>query len=685
MALVYRVMIIFGIMLAFQLNLLPQELRETTAQTYKTDTTHLIDAVTVDAYQVTSGLRTIPGSLSVLVGEGLNLSDGLSFGTTINTLPGVTMQSGTYATGRIVIRGMGSRTPYNTNRIKAYLNGIPITSSDGISTPEDIDLHGLGRIEVVKGPASALYGSGLGGSINLYTPVSRENEGNMLLQYGAFQTINTNAGGNIQTDKASIWGGLSHVQSKGYRENNNYSRTSLLSTVRWEGSNWDIRATLQLLDLEAEIPSSLGEALFNESPQLAASNWKAVEGYKEYQKGLLGITFTGRLTEQVINRLTIFGSLVDSYERRPFNNLNDNSAGLGIRNKLSFHAPKTDWVLGTEIITDTYHWELDIDQNLLNKNRENRNQINIFGLAHHRLKDNLTVSFAIAANHINYKLTDLYLADGDRSGSRNFPTIISPRIGLNYTPNNLLAFYASAGHGFSLPSPEETLLPEGDVNPNIKPEQGIQFEIGSRISSKNKLVEMDVTLYWIELNDLILTKRITEDIFTGVNAGRTRHQGLEFLTTGRLLNNSSFPGKLSSTISYYQSINRFIDFTDDGISHDGNHLPGIPSRSIQFQFKWEPLNPIMIDLHIQHMGKQFLNDENTIEYSGYSLGNVRVNSPIRLGSNSIIMLYAGINNFTDTHYAPMVIPNAIGFGGNEPRYYYPGLPRHWFVGIEYSF
>ena len=69
------------------------------------------------------------------------------------------MQSGTYATSRIVIRGMGSRTPYNTNRIKFYLNDIPITSSDGVSNPEDINLQMIDRLEVVKGPASALYGS----------------------------------------------------------------------------------------------------------------------------------------------------------------------------------------------------------------------------------------------------------------------------------------------------------------------------------------------------------------------------------------------------------------------------------------------------------------------------------------------------------------------------------------------
>ncbi|MDX9847876.1 MAG: TonB-dependent receptor [Tenuifilaceae bacterium] len=678
---------IFIVFVAFVLpnNLLSQGVSDTLPRTHNTDTIILIDAVTVDAYQVSGGLRKIPGSIAVLVGDGLKQSDGLSFGTAINTLPGVTMQSGTYATSRIVIRGMGSRTPYNTNRVKAYLNDIPITSSDGISTPEEIDLHSLGRIEIIKGPASALYGSGLGGSINLYTPTSRSREGNVHLQYGAFQTMYANANGNLQNNNTCIWGGLSHIQSNGYRENNNFSRTSILSTAQSQGQNWDVSTTLHLVDLEAGIPSSLGETMYNESPELAAPNWNAIGGFKEYQKGLLGVTITGRLAEHLVNRSTLFGSLVDSYEKRPFNNLNDYSAGLGIRNKLSFHAPKTDWVFGTELTTDSYHWELDIDETLLNRNRENRSQINIFGLAHHRFNDNLAVSFALAVNYISYRLTDLYLEDGDRSGSRNFPTIFSPRVGLNYTPNNLLAIYASAGHGFSLPSPEETLLPEGDVNPSIKPEQGFQVEVGTRFTSRNKRFYFDFTLYWIELNDLILTKRLTEDIFTGINAGQSRHQGIELSATSQLLNSVDFPGKLSTTLSYYQSLNRFIDFTEDGITHDGNQLPGIPSRSFQFQINWEPTSYIAIYIHLQHLGKQYLNDENTLESAGYNLGNVKVKVPFKLGGNATLTVYGGVNNVANSPYAAMVVPNAIGFGGNEPRYYYPGLPRHWYAGIHLGF
>ena len=44
-------------------------------------------------------------------------------------------------------------------------------------------------------------------------------------------------------------------------------------------------------------------------------------------------------------------------------------------------------------------------------------------------------------------------------------------------------------------------------------------------------------------------------------------------------------------------------------------------------------------------------------------------------------LKAGIQNIFDVHYASMLAVNAPAFGGNNPRYYYPGNPRNYFVSV----
>ena len=42
----------------------------------------------------------------------------------------------------------------------------------------------------------------------------------------------------------------------------------------------------------------------------------------------------------------------------------------------------------------------------------------------------------------------------------------------------------------------------------------------------------------------------------------------------------------------------------------------------------------------------------------------------------------GINNIFDESYAQSVLINAVGFGGAEPRYFYPGNDRNFYGGLR---
>ncbi|MCK9414691.1 MAG: TonB-dependent receptor [Prolixibacteraceae bacterium] len=651
----------------------------------KPDTTIVLGEISVEALKISTSLRDVPGSISVVTGKEITLSDATNLATTLNALPGVSMQTGNYATSRIVIRGMGSRTPYNTNRIKSYLNEVPLTGSDGVSTPEEIDLHSLQSIEVVKGPAAALFGPGLGGSLNLYTPEYDQYKLKANMQYGSWQTLQSHLSATAQGETIKAWGSLSHLQSDGFRENNHYKRSSLLSTAAWEKPGWTVQATLLLTGLNAGIPSSLGKSMFEENPGAAAPTWKAVKGYKESEKIRAGITVATRIKARLDNHFTIFGIGINSYERRPFNNLDDNSIGYGFRNKLSYHTEKTVWIAGGEFVADRYEWQLDKENILLNKNNESRNHFNLYGMVYYRPNEKLNLSVASALGQTSYRLTDLFPANGEQSGHRKFPLIFSPRIGINYTLNPAVALYGSAGHGYSLPSPEETLLPSGDVNPNLEPEQGMQYETGIRLNLFHQKAWMEGTLYWIELNNLQVTKRVTEDIFTGINAGKTRHQGFELTFRNIFFSYNHFPGRLTSLLSYSLTSNKFITFTDDGTSYDGNHLPGIPNQTIQQQFTWNPVERIELTTQLYYVGEQYLDDLNSEKYGSSLLGNLKLSAEVLKGTSSSFQFFAGINNLTNTHYASMLIVNAKGFGGSEPRYYYPGSPRNFFLGIQYGF
>jgi len=645
----------------------------------------LLGNVQVTAYRTTGRLLTIPGSISVVNRENLVPTDGTNLASSLNLIPGVTMQTGTYLTSRIVIRGMGSRTPYNSNRIRAYLNEIPLTSSDGVSTPEEIDLMGIEKIELIKGPSSSLYGSGLGGSLNMYTLEADSSGGSAGIQYGSFNTIKASLSGSYRGRQAGLRLNVNHLTSDGYRENNEYDKTTALAVARWSGKGWSASSTLLFIDVSGGIPSSLGKTLYEQAPWQAAATWKAVNAYKDYSKGLMSLSLTGRIKPGLTGNVAVFGRINDSFERRPFNDLDDKSLSGGFRGKLNYRSGKTEVTAGMEMLSEQYEWKLLTNNLLTGENREKRNHFNIFGIMYFKPVSTLNISFASALNYTAYMLTDKYLQNGDQSEKRNFPLIVSPRAGINYSPSGIVSFYASAGHGFSLPSPEETLLPAGDVNHDILPETGWQLEAGSRLDLPEEILKLEGTVYLIGLKNLLVTKRITEDIFTGINAGKTRHLGFELMARALLFRLNSFPGSLNADLSFNATVNRFIDFTDDGQSYDGNLLPGIPGQNLSLWLRWIPFEGSELSVQMQYSGGQYINDSNSISYPGYFTCNLRLGRQLRAIKAIPVILYGGINNITDTHYSSMLIVNAIGFGSSEPRYYYPALPRNYFAGLRISF
>jgi iron complex outermembrane recepter protein len=646
-----------------------------------TDSTLVLDEVKVSAYQVNSSLRSIPGSISVITGKDFQKSDNTQLFSILNTLPGVSMQSGTYTTNRIVIRGMGSRTPYNTNRIGFYLDDIPLTSSDGLSSPEEMEPENIGRLEIVKGPSSALYGSGLGGSINVFTPVVNEKTTTANARYGNYNTARFNVSHSFYSKNSAAWTDLANLHSEGWRDNSRYDRSSLLLA----GKVKRIDFLFLLNRVNSELPSSLGRTLFETIPESAAANWKKAGGFKKYVRAVAGMALNSKISTNISNKFILFARGIDDYEKRPFNNLDDESIGAGMREKFAVHRAKSDWIMGFEWITEQYRWNLDTNDFLVNRNRESRNHSNLYIISYQRPLPDLTISVTGAVNYIRYKLTDLYSPNGDQSGKRNFPFIFSPRIGLNYSPFPELAFYASASHGFSLPSPEETLLPQGDVNRNIRHEKGWQLEAGTRFSIIHDRIMADIGIYRIDLSDLLVTKRFSEDVFTGINAGKTRHYGVELLSRLTILKQNSFPGNLCMSGSYTRSVNHFLEFTDSGMDFTGNVLPGIPAYTTSIRLEWLPLKKVEVIAEMKSSGKQYLNDANTLFYESYSLFNARINVQFTLGDKLISMLYAGINNITDSSYASMVVVNALSVNGSEPRYYYPGMPRNAYAGLSVTF
>ena len=265
---------------------------------------------------------------------------------------------------------------------------------------------------------------------------------------------------------------------------------------------------------------------------------------------------------------------------------------------------------------------------------------------------------------------------------RSFPLIYSPRLGINYQQLSN-SFWSSFGHGYSNPSPEEALYPDGSINENLKQETGWQFEIGHQYHSRKNRLSLSSTFYYFQLQNLIVTKRLTEDEFMGINAGKTRHLGFENTIHIKAFNFKEFPGKLDFQSNFSISQNKFIEFVDLENHYDANSLPGIPNDQWSLLLFWQPLQNMSINLTTMAIGKQFLDDENSLSTNAYAYQNINLKYYFTLKNRNLIEFKFTINNLFNEHYASMIVPNAIVFNNSAPRYFYPAQPRNYAISIKF--
>lgn len=645
--------------------------------------------VTIGAYGHVTSWRKASGSIEVLPGRSLQLGTSTYLNQALNQVNGVVMHQGALNTNRLVIRGIGSRSPFSTNRIRAFLDDIPVTTGEGATTLEDVDMAMLGRIEVLKGPESALYGASMGGVINLYTRQTAAPGfgGDLFTEAGSFGTLHNTLAINYNNDRSFSQLQIGQMHQDGFRQNSRYDRQNLLFTHKIAGKKSVWRGLIHVAKLHARIPSSLDSNTWVTNPAAAAANWLAVKGYEQVTKWNAGLNWQYVLSHRLFQSLTLFTNGFDQYESRPFNILADQSVSGGLRNRWTLDLNTRRILLGWEFYSERYDWDIFQTQSgvqgpLINRNLENRRFLNTYISIEQTIGGSLKLDAALNMNTLAYTVKDRFQDATDVSGSYSYSPRWSPRLGFNYAPGDQWQFFGALAHGFSPPTVEEALLPSGTINPDLLPESGWSAEAGLRQQKTRWAGE--IVYYQLWLQNLLVTKRLTEDIFTGINAGETRHRGLEAKISYELIPKSDQrQGQVAAAIS--TSTNRFEEFNDNGRDISGNLLPGIPSWVLNLTSTW--VLPFGLDLFVQyrHSGKQWVNDANTISYPGENVFNTRWGYNFKPGKTLQWQLFGGINNLLDEKYAGMFQVNAVAPAGRAPRYYYPGTPRYLYGGLRLSF
>lgn len=659
---------------------------------------YMLGEVMITAYDQRQTVIESPGSISLISKKDLKLDNDVTIVPALNRIPGIYMHSGTYNTSRLTIRGIGSRSLFATSKIRAYYEGIPLTTGDGETTVEDIDPNLIDRIEIIKGPSSSLYGAGLGGTLLLKakSPAIVDKSLKYQITGGSYAYLKNALSFDYGTKKHRLSANVDHIHSNGWRENNDFRRISLGITYK---SYLSDKTRLDLIgnyiDLKAFIPSSIDRITYDSNPRAAAPNWKNAEGFEDYNKYLTGLALNHVITDHSEITANIFLSGRESYERRPFNILRENTRALGGRTKYQFNRNwsfmKMDLLAGFEYFIDFYNWEtyeiIEKEQgDLLTDNNEKRENINIFFKTDFTFPTKTFITLGLNINRTHYTYQDIFSIDNeDNSGHYQFGTILSPRIGITQPLTKNMNVYINLSHGFSPPSLVETLTPDGNINPDIQPETGMNYEIGTKGQIFSNKLFYDVALFTMRINNLIVARRTGDDAFVGVNAGKTTHNGMEVTLNYDFLNpgttDKNFYGFLTYTLADY-SFKEFIDGDND---YSGNELTGIPHHVLNTGIGFQTRKGIYGNIIYQFVDKMPMKDDNSVYSDPYQLVNLKAGYTKSISSRFGLELYGIINNLLDTHYASMIMVNASSIGGSESRYYYPGLPRNYYLGANISY
>ena len=618
----------------------------------------------------------------------------------INQISGVYVLSGAINTNRITIRGVGARTPFGTDKLRLYYNDIPVTNGTGFSTIEAFDLENMSSIEVVKGPKGTAYGSNLGGAISIRTknPESATTGLYNNFSAGSYNMVKDNLSYVYRDSKFNLGLHYNFLQTDGYRENNSFDRNGvLLDTSFKTGKNSHLNLLVNYIDYTAQIPSSLSQTAFEEDPRQAAFTWAQSQGFESNKYTLIGLSHKGTITGSWQNTTSIYYTYLDHYEARPFNILDEFTNGYGFRSifntDFDFNQLLAQVNFGAEFYRDEFNWSTfenlyeqnngngSLQGDELSNNREFRRQFYAFVSLKLPISNRFSAQLGLNVNQTKYDYRDLFnTGPSNRTAAREFDLIWLPNIDLLYRFSDQGSAFFNISRGFSNPSLEETLTPEGVINPEIEQEKGFNYEVGTQWSLLKSRLWFKLALYRMDINDLLVAERVGEDQFIGRNAGETRHQGLEVDMNYSWFFEQAI--KLSPFISYTFSDHSFVQFVDEENDFSGNELTGVPRHRLNAGIRLEKANQFYWNTTYQYVGEIPLTDSNSIYSEAYGIFNTRLGYTKEFSSVFSAGIDFGVNNIFDDLYAQSVLINAVGFGGSEPRYFYPGNGRNYYGGLR---
>lgn len=596
---------------------------------------------------------------------------------------------------RLSIRGFGTRSAFGVRGVRVMRDGIPLTLPDGQTPLDYMSLESIGRIEVMRGSASALYGNATGGVIDVQTiepfsgPVAVEGR----QWIGADRYLRSVIAGSGTSGRLSFVADATRSSSDGTREHSRQRSALWFSRIGHSDGQGEIALTLLALDNPlSQNPGALTLEEMRADPRAAdpgSVRRRARKAVRQLQLGLSAERNAGpgRLAASV------FGG------------------SRSLDNPLAFavvEIGRHTWGGGVSMTSGPARHRISAGVDFQSQNDLRRNyfacadtvpqtapttrcprpgsdrgavtldQREIVTSAGAYLSDEIAFSGSISAtagvraDHVGFRVRDRMISasNPDDSGERSLRAV-SPILGIVARVAESRSLYANVSSAFETPTATELgNQPDGSagINNELDPQKSLTLEIGSK-GFAGPMIRYDLAAFRTSVRDELVPFEIpgSDGRRYFRNAGRTRRTGAEAgVEVSR--------GRSTAALAYTYSSFRFTEFSVGRADFGGNDIPGAPRHRAQAAMTFG-LERGFVVLEGEAAGSSYADDANTFRAPGYGTFHLRggLRGSTRAGRFSVT---AGIQNVLDRTYASSIAVNAA-----RGRYFEPAQTRTLFVGV----
>lgn len=647
--------------------------------------------------------RETAGSVALLTGDRLRTGSGLSLQSSFNSVPGVQWDQSHLSESRLSIRGNGVRSPWGIRNIKIYLNEIPITEADGTSRLEAIDVQSLGSVEIIKGPASSLYGGGTGGVVRFQ------------LQRAPYQEKSLEIGGLVGSNGLGRWtasfrhGGekmnsyLSYgwQEYEGYREHSQDRRQFVVGNFQiFPNDKQRLTLILSHSAQASQIPGALTREQVEKNRRQAAPGQKEKQAGRNQQWTRFGLGHRYQFSRSLENSSSVYTYFYDLDHPLAFAYIRNFYQSLGGRTAFQFQSPSPSFpfrlIWGGEASQartkgSQYQNQGGKEGPVMSNTDFRFHYYALFAQTEIPLHRHTLLTLGGSFNGLRYEVMD-YLQPA-LSGEKVFAPALSPRVAISQFFSPAFHLHGSISSGYSPPSSAEIKREDGGVNPEIQAERGINYEMNLKGDFLSSRWTYELALFHQNMKGELIGHSVLQGITVYFNAGRTRHQGLEASLSWSLVREEDqrWISKLWILGSAAYSDFRFIDHKirdEEGrliADHHGHRLPGVAPWVAHGSLHWETRAGFYGNGQWHRKGKTPLHDENRDFMEGYSLVNAKLGYRSTLIQPLHFDLFLGVDNLTDTRYSSLISINAPSYGAASPAYFHPSPGPQFYLGLQLKY